>query len=120
MLLSPRALHVLQAVVEYYITSAHPVSSKHVAESLKALKLSSASIRAIMADLEQAGLLMQPHTSAGRIPSEEGFRLYLQSLMHPKLHPWDRTRLAAATQHEAELAHLPSTLVRSLAGLSGQ
>lgn len=114
-----RARAILQLVVEAYIDDAQPVSSASVARRGKSLALSPATIRAAMADLENQGLLHQPHTSAGRVPTEQGLRVYLDGLMSPKLHPWDRSRLdqAAARTTPSELA---LTLGQSLAGLSGQ
>ncbi|SFM46147.1 heat-inducible transcriptional repressor HrcA [Thermodesulforhabdus norvegica] len=78
--LSPRDQSILRAVVLDYIKSGEPVGSRTV--SKKYMKnLSSATIRNIMADLEDLGYLYQPHTSAGRIPTEKGLRFYLEFLM---------------------------------------
>ena len=74
---SERMRKVLGAVVEDYIVTAEPVGSKIIAKDLN-LNLSSATIRNIMSDLEELGLLYQPHTSAGRIPTEKGFRFYVR------------------------------------------
>lgn len=78
--LTERKKAILRAVVESYVQSAEPVGSKAVAE-LAGLKVSSATIRNDMADLEELGYLEQPHTSAGRIPSPKGYRLYVNELM---------------------------------------
>ena len=78
--LTARKKAILRAVVESYIQSAEPVGSKAVAE-LTGLKVSPATIRNDMADLEELGYLEQPHTSAGRIPSAKGYRLYVNELM---------------------------------------
>lgn len=78
--LTERKKAILRAVVESYIQSAEPVGSKAVAE-LAGLKVSSATIRNDMADLEEMGYLEQPHTSAGRVPSAKGYRLYVNELM---------------------------------------
>jgi heat-inducible transcriptional repressor len=72
-----------------------------------------------MAELEAGGYLAQPHTSAGRVPTELGLRLYLDDLMSPKLRPWDRTRLDEVAAAAAP-STLPTALGQSLAGLSGQ
>lgn len=81
-----RAL-VLRAVVEAYIGSADPVGSAHIA-SLPEISVSSATIRNAMNSLEQDGYLVQPHTSAGRIPTEKGYRRYVDGLMtSPELGP---------------------------------
>ena len=70
-MLDDRKKKILQAIVEEYIEKAEPVSSGSL---VKALNCSSATIRNEMAELEQAGYLDKPHTSAGRIPSQQGYR----------------------------------------------
>jgi heat-inducible transcriptional repressor len=71
---------VLQAVVEQHIRSAEPVGSEHAA-LLDELACSSATIRSVMASLEEAGLLTHPHTSAGRVPTDQGYRVYVNMLL---------------------------------------
>ena len=78
--LSERKKKILRAVVESYIQTAEPVGSKALME-LAGLKVSSATIRNELADLTEQGYLEQPHTSAGRIPSPKGYRLYVNELM---------------------------------------
>lgn len=78
--LTERKKRILQAIVETYIETAEPVGSKVVAEKAR-LDVSTATIRNEMADLTELGLLEQPHTSAGRIPSAAGYRLYVNELM---------------------------------------
>ncbi len=78
--LTPRKKQILRAIVEAYIATAEPVGSKAVLE-YSALSISSATIRNEMADLTELGYLEQPHTSAGRIPSAIGYRLYVNELM---------------------------------------
>ncbi len=78
--LTERKKRILRAIVETYIATAEPVGSKAVAE-LSGLDVSTATIRNEMADLTELGLLEQPHTSAGRIPSPAGYRLYVNELM---------------------------------------
>ena len=78
--LSERKKKILRAVVESYIQTAEPVGSKALME-LAGLKVSSATIRTELADLTERGYLEQPHTSAGRIPSPKGYRLYVNELM---------------------------------------
>jgi len=78
--LSERSMMVLGAIVKDYIESAEPVGSKTIASRYYP-GLSSATIRNIMAGLEKSGLLFQPYTSAGRIPTERAFRLYLDRLL---------------------------------------
>lgn len=79
-LISDRYKNILHAVVHNYIQTAEPVGSGTVAKKY-ALKLSPATIRSIMAELEELGLLTQPHTSAGRIPTEMGLRYYVDTLV---------------------------------------
>lgn len=78
--LSERKKRILQAIVDIYVTTAEPVGSKAIAE-LPDITFSSATIRNEMAELTQLGYLEQPHTSAGRIPSAAGYRLYIDELM---------------------------------------
>lgn len=78
--LNDRKKLILQAIIDEYIGSAEPVGSRAVSKKHE-LGLSSATIRNEMADLEEMGYLIQPHTSAGRIPSDAGYRFYVNSLM---------------------------------------
>ncbi len=80
MLLDDRKLRILQAIIDDYINTAEPVGSRTIAKKHE-LGLSSATIRNEMADLEDMGFLEQPHTSAGRVPSDKGYRLYVDQLM---------------------------------------
>ena len=77
--LTNRKKRILRAIVEIYISTAEPVGSKAVAEQA-GLDISNATIRNEMADLTELGYLEQPHTSAGRIPSPMGYRLYVNEL----------------------------------------
>jgi heat-inducible transcriptional repressor len=81
--LDDRKRRILQAIIDDYIDSAEPIGSRTVARKYE-LGLSSATIRNEMADLEEMGYLAQPHTSAGRIPSDKGYRLYVNELMKTK------------------------------------
>ncbi len=78
--LSARKKSILRTVVESYISTAEPIGSKLIAEKAQ-LTCSSATIRNELAELERMGLLEQPHTSSGRIPSPAGYRLYVNELM---------------------------------------
>lgn len=75
--MTDRQAKILQAIVEQYAEVASPVGSSLLA---KAFNVSSATIRAEMADLERAGYINQPHTSAGRVPTDKGYRYYVNSL----------------------------------------
>lgn len=92
-----RKLKVLAAVVDEYIKTGEPVGSKTIAQNLD-IKVSSATIRNDMSTLEQLGLLTQPHTSAGRIPTFEGYRVYIQKIINGSDHslpPEEKSRLDA-------------------------
>lgn len=78
--LNERKLKILEAIITDYIATAEPVGSRTIAKKYH-LGLSSATIRNEMSDLEEMGFIIQPHTSAGRIPSDAGYRLYVDSLM---------------------------------------
>jgi heat-inducible transcriptional repressor len=78
-MLSARQATVLEAVINLYIRTAEPVGSKVIAEEFD-LGVSPATIRSEMASLEEMGFLVQPHTSAGRIPTDKGYRYYVDSL----------------------------------------
>lgn len=80
--LDDRKASVLRAVVEEYIETAQPVGSGHVAAA-PGVQVSSATVRNDMAFLEQEGFLEQPHTSAGRIPTEKGYRFFVDTLEEP-------------------------------------
>ena len=81
MSLDNRKKQVLQAIVDDYVTTNEPVGSKTLIERHN-FTVSSATLRNEMAELEKLGLLEKPHTSAGRIPSDKGYREYVDSLMH--------------------------------------
>jgi heat-inducible transcriptional repressor len=81
--LDDRKNRVLQAIIEDYVATAEPVGSRTIARKFN-LGVSPATIRNEMADLEEMGFLQQPHTSAGRIPSDRGYRYYVDCLMETK------------------------------------
>ena len=91
MALSDRKKRILRAIVETYIATAEPVGSKAVAQ-LAGLDVSTATTRNEMADLTDEGYLEQPHTSAGRIPSPTGYRLYVDELMQSYRLSLDETK----------------------------
>ena len=75
-----RSQAILRAVIEEYVTTASPVASQALVERYR-LGVSSATVRAVLAELEAAGLLTHPHTSAGRVPTEHGYRYYVESIV---------------------------------------
>lgn len=90
--LTDRERQVLEAVIETYVQTAEPAGSRTIAKRHQ-LGLSPATIRNTMSDLEEKGLLYHPHTSAGRIPTDQAYRVYVDSLMKP-------TRVAAAQSEQ--------------------
>jgi heat-inducible transcriptional repressor len=78
--LTPRERVILHSIVENFVTNATPVGSRYLAKHC-GLDLSPATIRNVMMDLEERGLITQPHTSAGRVPTDLGYRVYVDSLM---------------------------------------
>ncbi|MBO6016098.1 MAG: heat-inducible transcription repressor HrcA [Lachnospiraceae bacterium] len=83
MQLDERKMKILQAIVRNYLETGEPVGSRTISKYTD-LNLSSATIRNEMADLEELGYIIQPHTSAGRIPSDKGYRLYVDTMMREK------------------------------------
>ncbi|SDK37466.1 heat-inducible transcriptional repressor HrcA [Natronincola ferrireducens] len=82
--LNDRKIKILQAIIRDYIQTAEPVGSRSLSKKYD-LGVSPATIRNEMSDLEELGYLTQPHTSAGRIPSDKGYRLYVDNLMEIKM-----------------------------------
>lgn len=77
--LDSRSQAILRAVIEEYVTTAEPVGSQALVDRYR-LAVSSATVRNVMAELEDAGYLSHPHTSAGRVPTDAGYRLYVESI----------------------------------------
>ena len=77
--LEPRSAAILRAIIEEYVSTAAPIGSQALVER-RQLDVSSATVRNIMAELEAAGLLHHPHTSAGRVPTDMGYRIYVESI----------------------------------------
>jgi heat-inducible transcriptional repressor len=121
--LDARSQAILRAVIEEYVGSATPVGSQALVERY-GLGVSSATVRAILADLEAAGLLTHPHTSAGRIPTDRGYRLYVETLADATaLSPVEQLmirhqfgQVQSASQHWFRLA---ATTLASLTGSAG-
>ena len=79
--MSERAQHLLRILIETYIREGQPVGSRALSRE-SGLQLSSATIRNVMADLEELGFVSSPHTSAGRIPTDKGYRFFVDTLLH--------------------------------------
>lgn len=104
MSIDERKKRILHSVINEHIATAEPIGSRHIAKNL-GLGLSSATIRNEMADLEEMGYLVQPHTSAGRIPSDKGYRFYVNELM-TNYEPTLKELAALKRQMELELGHI--------------
>src|SRR5574344_2524748 len=81
--LDERKVKILDAVIRNYLATGEPVGSRTISKYTD-LNLSSATIRNEMADLEELGYIIQPHTSAGRIPSDKGYRFYVDQMLADK------------------------------------
>lgn len=110
--LDARKLKILQAVVEAYIQTGEPVGSKALCDLLD-VSVSSATVRNEMASLSELGLLEQPHTSAGRVPSQLGYRLYINELMRPK--PLTEAEMRYIDGYLSEYADDPDLLLEKAA-----
>src|SRR3954454_22650951 len=111
---------ILHSIVREYIESGEPVASRTIARRLSE-SLSSASVRNIMADLDEEGYLSQPHTSAGRIPTEKAFQSYIRSLTARRMMLAElqriRTELSSLETVEARVEHTSHMLMEMTRGL---
>ena len=115
--LNQRSRDIFRSLVDAYLEKGEPVGSKTLAGLLD-FPLSSASIRAVMADLEEAGLLISPHTSAGRIPTEKGLKLFVEGLLEiGSLDPDERHAIEARCKSAGD--NLENMLAQASATLSG-
>ena len=113
--LSARQMQILQAIILNYLETAEPVGSRTISRR-SPLGLSSATIRNEMADLEELGFIIQPHTSAGRIPSSKGYRLYVDHLLSSGRIP-DENETRVLTALLADKSHQLDTLLREMGEL---
>jgi len=116
-----RNRRILQAIIDSYISSGLPIGSQTVAKKF-GFRVSPATVRNVMSDLDELGLLSQPHTSAGRMPTDQGFRLYVDQLIRfDRLSAYEQTQIR--TQVEAA-GPLPGQALqqagRLLSDLTGQ
>jgi heat-inducible transcriptional repressor len=100
--ISERQRAILQIIIEEHVSSARPVASEQIV-SRYGLNVSSATVRNDMVELERAGLIMQPHTSAGRVPSERGYRYFVANLMSPTTLPANEQRKIRHQFHQIEM-----------------
>ena len=111
-------MHFLKVLIERYIRDGQPVGSRTLAKDT-GLELSPATVRNVMADLEDLGLVSSPHTSAGRVPTVSGYRLFLDSLL--TVRPLEDTEVEAMRQRFARLddsATLIESTSRMISGLT--
>lgn len=118
--MTPRNKEVLHEIVEAYISTGEPVASRSIAKNRRD-PLSAASVRNIMADLDDEGYLCQPHTSAGRVPTEKAFRSYIESLTLRRMAADEIARLKAEFGRletvEARVEHTSRTLTEMTRGM---
>ncbi len=98
-MLDDRAKYLLKALVERYIADGQPVGSRTLSRA-SGLELSAATIRNVMADLEELGLIVSPHTSAGRVPTARGYRLFVDTMMTAR--PLSLDELAHQTRDQLQ------------------
>jgi heat-inducible transcriptional repressor len=120
--LEPRAAELLKLLVERYIHDGQPVGSRTLSRA-RGLELSPATIRNIMADLDELGLVQSPHTSAGRVPTTRGYRYFVNELLAPeRLSERDEEMIARElVPHvgEGELLQVASEILSSLTRMAG-
>ncbi len=117
--LNERSQNILEAIVEDYIASAEPVGSRAITRR-HSFNLSPASVRNVMADLEEMGLLCSPHTSAGRIPTARGFQYYIDTLLQVRdLSQQEKSKLRKSYRFSGmKLEDIMQEVGRVLSGLS--
>lgn len=116
--LTDRARDVFRMVVEAYLSSGEPIGSRTISK-LSSLNLSPASIRNVMQDLEELGLLAAPHVSAGRMPTELGLRLFVDGMMHvAEPSPEERAAIEARLHETGPVEDALAAATLALSGLS--
>lgn len=122
-LLSERAQQLLKLLVEHYIRDGQPVGSRTLSRDV-GMQLSAATIRNVMADLEELGFVTSPHTSAGRVPTDKGYRFFVDTLL--KFQPPGEDKIAAIQSRLVEhiddpkaLAAAASQMLSSITRLAG-
>ena len=109
--LTERAQHLLRVLVESYIREGQPVGSRNLSRD-SGLNLSAATVRNVMADLEEYGFVTSPHTSAGRVPTDKGYRFFVDTLLRQRQRPDDAHMLNELNQRlEQEADRDPKALV---------
>jgi len=118
-ILNERSQNILNAIVKDYIVSAEPVGSRAISRKHN-FNLSPASVRNVMADLEEMGLLCSPHTSSGRIPTGKGFKYYIDTLLEVRdLKPEEKEKLSNSYRFQnMRMEDIMQEVGRVLSGLS--
>ncbi len=111
--LDERKMKILQAIIRNYLETGEPVGSRTISKYTD-LNLSSATIRNEMADLEELGYILQPHTSAGRIPSDLGYRLYVDTMLEEKEREVEELK-GMLLEKEDKLDHMLKQAAKALA-----
>src|SRR5256886_1241014 len=118
--LDSRARDVLREIVMQHVSTGEAISSRSLAKCGR-FQLSPASLRNVMADLEDAGYLAQPHTSAGRVPTDRGYRFFIDNLMRSRaLSQHDREVIDDEVQHATEIDEVLQLASRLLSKMSDQ
>src|SRR5690625_2856379 len=100
-MLTERQLLILQTIIDDFVETAHPIGSRALSND-KTNSLSAATIRNVMADLEDMGLLEKTHSSSGRIPSQKGYRYYVDNVISPNMRAED----IHSVEHKIGRAHV--------------
>lgn len=121
--LDPRAAELLKLLIERHLHDGQPVGSRTLARAFK-VELSPATIRNVMADLEDLGFVASPHTSAGRVPTQAGYRYFVDALLAPEpLSPAELERIAGellpGNKSSSDMLHTVSGLLSRLSSMAG-
>src|SRR5918999_435711 len=114
--LSERSQQLLKLLVEHYIRDGQPVGSRTLSRDV-GMSLSAATIRNVMADLEELGFVTSPHTSAGRVPTDKAYRFFVDTLLRFQLQPLADDKIAAIQTRLGEHANDPKALVAAASQL---
>jgi len=117
--LNERAQHLLRVLVQSYIREGQPVGSRTLSRD-SGLSLSSATIRNVMADLEELGFVASPHTSAGRVPTDRGYRFFVDALLRADLPPAEAAELQGLREQFEAAGEAPKSLVAVASKLLSQ
>lgn len=119
--LNEREKNILKYIVQQFIETANPVGSRYITKKYR-LDLSPATVRNIMSDLEYSGYINHPHTSAGRVPTDKGYRFFVDSLINvPKLKSYEKEKIHRELEnYSTETEELISIASKILSGITNQ